>query len=151
MNTGPKGFRVPRKPPRSRRSTGIRGLDRPPSGLFNPAYLPFKWRGWWDFGTGALGDIGCHAMDPVFRALKLGAPIIVQASSTRVNEDSFPMGSMVTYEFPARGVESQSNNCHIRGLSGVQAGGVEMPACKLTWSDGGLRPPRPDGLPKASA
>jgi predicted dehydrogenase len=123
-------------------------LGPAPERPFNPAYLPFKWRGWWDFGTGALGDIGCHAMDPVFRALKLGAPIIVQASSTRVNEDSFPMGSMVTYEFPARGVEPQANNCHVRGLSGVQAGGVEMPACKLTWSDGGLRPPRPDGLPE---
>ena len=57
---------------------------------YHPAYLPFKWRGWWDFGTGALGDIGCHAMDPVFRALKLGAPLSVQAASTRVNEETLP-------------------------------------------------------------
>ena len=69
---------------------------------YNPAYLPFKWRGWWDFGTGALGDIGCHAMDPVFRALKLGAPLSVQAASTRVNEETYPLGSIVTYQFPAR-------------------------------------------------
>jgi hypothetical protein len=114
---------------------------------YSPAYLPFKWRGWWDFGTGALGDIGCHSMDPVFRALKLGAPLSVQASSTRVNEDTFPLGSMVTYEFPARSAAPQGINCHITGLSGISAGAIEMPACKLVWYDGGLRPPRPDGLP----
>jgi predicted dehydrogenase len=113
---------------------------------FNPAYLPFKWRGWWDFGTGALGDIGCHAMDPVFRALKLGAPLSVQASSTRVNEESYPLGSMVTYHFPARDAAPQEINRHIAGLNGAAA--VEMPPCKLVWYDGGLRPPRPDGLPE---
>jgi predicted dehydrogenase len=114
---------------------------------YHPAYLPFKWRGWWDFGTGALGDIGCHAMDPVFRALKLTAPLSVQAASTRVNEESYPLGSMVTYQFPARSAEPQANNCHVKGLSGAEAGGVAMPPCKLVWYDGGLRPPRPDGLP----
>src|SRR5258705_10996300 len=107
---------------------------------FHPAYLPFKWRGWLDFGTGALGDIGCHAMDPVFRALKLGAPlpiawgegkgeahypISVQASSTRVNKETYPLASMVTYEFPARG---------------------EMPPLKLTWYDSNLHPLRPPEL-----
>ena len=124
-------------------------LGPAPQRPYHPAYLPFKWRGWWDFGTGALGDIGCHAMDPVFRALKLGAPVSVQASSTRVNEDSFPLGSMVTYEYPARTADPQTNNVHTRGLSGVQAGGIDLPPCKLTWSDGGLRPPRPDGLPES--
>ncbi|HWX21376.1 MAG TPA: Gfo/Idh/MocA family oxidoreductase [Candidatus Binatia bacterium] len=114
---------------------------------YNPAYLPFKWRGWWDFGTGALGDIGCHSMDPVFRALKLGAPLTVQASSTRVNPETYPLGSMVTYEFPARSAEPQTNNWHVRGLTGAGAGGIAMPACKLVWYDGGLRPPRPEGLP----
>jgi len=93
---------------------------------YHPAYLPFRWRGWWDFGTGALGDIGCHVFDPVFRALKLGQPLSVEASSTRVNKETFPLGSMVTYRFPARG---------------------EMPPCTLVWYDGGLRPPRPEGLP----
>ena len=92
---------------------------------FHPAYVPFKWRGWWDFGTGALGDIGCHSFDPVFRALKLGHPISVEASSTRVNEETYPLASTVTYQFPARD---------------------EMPALKLVWYDGGLRPPRPAEL-----
>jgi predicted dehydrogenase len=92
---------------------------------YHPAYLPFKWRGWWDFGTGALGDIGCHAFDPVFRALKLGPALDVQASSTRVNNETYPLGSMVTYHFAARG---------------------DMPPLKLTWYDGGLRPPRPEEL-----
>ncbi len=92
---------------------------------YHSAYLPFRWRGWWDFGTGALGDIGCHAFDPVFRALKLGPPLSIQASSTRVNEETYPQGSMVTYQFPARG---------------------NMPPVKLTWYDGGLRPPRPGEL-----
>ena len=89
---------------------------------YHSAYLPAKWRGWWDFGTGALGDIGCHYFDPVFRALNPGAPASVEASSTRVNEETYPLGAMVTYQFPARGA---------------------LPALKLVWSDGGLRPPRP--------
>ena len=92
---------------------------------YHPIYHPFRWRGWWDFGTGALGDIGCHAFDPVFRALKLGHPLTVEASSSRVNEETFPLASMVTYHFPARG---------------------SMPPLKLVWYDGGLRPPRPEGL-----
>jgi hypothetical protein len=114
---------------------------------YNPAYLPFKWRGWWDFGTGALGDIGCHAMDPVFRALKLGAPLSIQAASTRVNEETYPLGSIVTYQFPARPAAIQANNSHVKGLTGAAAGGMDMPPCKLLWYDGGLRPPRPEGLP----
>lgn len=86
---------------------------------YHPAYHPFKWRGWWDFGTGALGDIGCHSLDPVFRALKLKYPTSVQAVSTLVNTETYPSGSIVRYEFPARG---------------------EMPRVTLTWYDGGLRP-----------
>lgn len=92
---------------------------------YHSAYLPFKWRGWWDFGTGALGDIACHYFDPVFRALKLGAPTSVEATSTRVNNESFPLGSMITYHFPARG---------------------DMSPVKMVWYDGGLRPPRPDAI-----
>lgn len=90
---------------------------------YHPAYHPFRWRGWWDFGTGALGDIGCHAFDPVFRALKLGHPSSVEATSTRVNRETFPLGSMVTYRFPAR---------------------EGFPPLTLVWYDGGLRPPRPE-------
>jgi predicted dehydrogenase len=123
-------------------------LGPAPQRPYNPAYLPFKWRGWWDFGTGALGDIGCHAMDPVFRALKLGAPNSVQAASTRVNTETYPLGSMVTYDFPARAETTQAINRHVQGRSGKMAGGFAMPACKLFWYDGGLRPPRPAGLPQ---
>jgi len=100
-------------------------LGPAPERPYHPAYVPFKWRGWWDFGTGALGDIGCHSFDPVFRALKLGAPLSVEASSSRVNEETYPLASIVTYHFPARG---------------------DMPPVKLTWYDGGLRPPRPEDL-----
>jgi len=114
---------------------------------YHPAYAPFRWRGWWDFGTGALGDIGCHAFDPVFRALKLGAPLTVQASSSRVNEETFPVASMVTYHFPARDASVQVNNYHVKGLEGPAAGGIPMPPVKLVWYDGGLRPPRPAALP----
>lgn len=100
-------------------------LGPAPQRPYHSIYAPFRWRGWWDFGTGALGDIGCHALDPVCRALKLGAPTSVQAASSRVNEETFPLASMVTYQFPARG---------------------DMAETKLVWYDGGLRPPRPDGL-----
>ncbi len=101
---------------------------------FHPAYLPFKWRGWWDFGTGALGDIGCHAMDPVFRALKLTAPLSVQAASTRVNDETYPLGSIVTYQFPARDAAPQATNRHDRpGPTGCPkaARWVTMDACSL--------------------
>jgi predicted dehydrogenase len=86
---------------------------------YHPAYHPFTWRGWWDFGTGALGDIGCHSLDPIFRALKLKYPASVQAVSTLVNLESYPSGSIVQYEFPAR---------------------EGMPPVTLKWYDGGLRP-----------
>lgn len=126
-------------------------LGPAPARPYNPIYAPFRWRGWWDFGTGALGDIGCHAMDPVFRALKLGAPTMVEAASTRVNEDTFPLGSMVTYRYPARTAAVQANNSHVQGMTGRAAGESEMPPCKLVWYDGGLRPPRPEGLPDGHA
>jgi len=87
---------------------------------YHPSYHPFTWRGWWDFGTGALGDIGCHSLDPIFRALKLKYPVSFQAVSTLVNEETYPLGSIVRYEFAAR---------------------ESMPALTLTWYDGGLRPP----------
>ncbi len=89
---------------------------------YHPAYHPFKWRGWWDFGTGALGDMGCHGFDPIFRALKLGHPTNVEASSTKLYPDTAPLASIVHYDFPARD---------------------DMPAVKLTWYDGGIEPERP--------
>jgi len=100
-------------------------LGPAPKRPYHPAYHPFVWRGWWDFGTGALGDIGCHRLDVVFRALKLGHPTSVEASSTRVNTETYPLGSTVHYQFPQRG---------------------DLCPLKLTWYDGGLRPPRPDEL-----
>ncbi|NIS50136.1 MAG: Gfo/Idh/MocA family oxidoreductase [Phycisphaerae bacterium] len=100
-------------------------LGPAPHRPYHPAYLPFNWRGWWDFGTGALGDIGCHALSPVFKALKLGPPKSVEAISTLVNKETYPVASAVHYEFAARG---------------------DMPPVKLTWYDGGMRPPRPDEL-----
>ena len=100
-------------------------LGPAPERPYHPAYVPFKWRGWWDFGTGALGDIGCHSFDPVFRALKPGPPLSVEAASTRVNEETYPLSSRVTYKFAAR---------------------ADMPELTVTWYDGGMRPPRPDEL-----
>lgn len=100
-------------------------LGPAPRRPYHPAYVPFRWRGWWDFGTGGLGDMGIHNMAPVFSALKLGAPTRVQASSTPVFPETVPVASTVHYEFPARG---------------------GMPAVKLHWYDGGLLPERPDEL-----
>jgi predicted dehydrogenase len=96
-----------------------------PERPFHPAYHPFKWRGWQDFGTGALGDIGCHSFAPIQRALKLGPPTSIDATSSPLFKETFPVASIVRYEFPAR---------------------AEMPPVKLTWYDGGLKPARPAGL-----
>jgi len=90
---------------------------------YHPAYLPFTWRGWWDFGTGGLGDMGVHNLAPVFSALKLGAPEKVHASSTALFKETVPLAATVHYQFPARG---------------------ELPPVKVHWYDGGLLPPRPD-------
>lgn len=92
---------------------------------YHPSLCHFVWRGWWDFGTGALGDMGAHLMDQPFWTLKLGYPLSVQASSTRYTKDSYPLAEVVTYEFPQRG---------------------NMPPVKLTWYDGGLMPPRPHDI-----
>ena len=100
-------------------------LGPAPHRPYHPSYVPFKWRGWWDFGTGALGDIGCHSIDPIWRALKLEAPLTVEAACTLVNNETYPVASRVTYQFGARG---------------------DMPPVKMHWYDGGMRPPRPDEL-----
>ena len=92
---------------------------------YHPAYLPFVWRGWWDYGTGAIGDMGAHLIDQPFWALKLGYPSTVQASSTKYTKDSYPLAEIITYQFPARG---------------------KMPSVKMVWYDGGLMPPRPAAI-----
>ena len=98
------------------------GVDRPsgsapvPSGFhwdlwlgtaanrpYHPDYAPFKWRGWWEFGTGALGDMACHLMDPAFWALKLEYPTSVEAEGEPRKPDSAPLWSVIRYEFPRRG------------------------------------------------
>lgn len=88
-------------------------------------YHPWNFRGWWDFGTGALGDMGCHHFNTSFKALKLTYPTRISASATRVLDETAPLGSIVTYDFPAR-----------EGL---------VP-CRVVWYDGGVKPPRPEEL-----
>jgi predicted dehydrogenase len=79
-------------------------LGPAPQRPYNPAYLPFNWRGWWDFGTGALGDMGCHIINLPFMGLRLAYPTAVSAElTTPLNEETAPMGCRITYEFPARG------------------------------------------------
>lgn len=100
-------------------------LGPAPRRPYHPAYAPFRWRGWWDFGTGGLGDMGIHNLAPVFSALKLGPPVSVHARSTPVFKETVPIGCTVHYEFAARD---------------------GMPPVKLHWYDGGLLPARPDEL-----
>jgi predicted dehydrogenase len=69
----------------------------------NDVYDPFKWRGWLDFGTGALGDMACHTVNMPFRALKLGYPNEIEAESSGMNGETYPLGSKIRFEFPERG------------------------------------------------
>ena len=100
-------------------------LGPAPERPFNNVYVPFSWRGWCDFGCGALGDMGSYSFDTIFRVLKLEAPVSVEASSTDRYEETYPEASIVHYTFPSRG---------------------DMPPVKFTWYDGGLKPPRPEEL-----
>ncbi len=102
---------------------------------YHPIYAPQGWRGWRDFGTGALGDMGCHIIDHPVWALGLGAPESVEASCTldgsflegnQPNFETYPIASMITFEFPARG---------------------NQPPVKMTWYEGGLMPPTPSEMP----
>ena len=98
---------------------------------YHPAYHPFAWRGWVDFGVGALGDMGAHLVDQAYWALELTQPTSVSTASSpwgggAENPASYPLATQVEYEFPAAGAR---------------------PAVKLYWYDGGLMPPRPDMLP----
>jgi predicted dehydrogenase len=102
---------------------------------YHAAYAPVSWRGWWDFGTGALGDMGCHIIDHPVWALNLGAPTSVEARTTiegtmldgnRINTETYPIAAIITYQFPARGTQ---------------------PPVTMTWYDGGLMPPTPADMP----
>jgi predicted dehydrogenase len=92
---------------------------------YDPAYLPFAWRGFWDFGTGALGDMGCHIMDGTYWALGLTAPTSVEPILANETDVSGPTASVLRLEFPARG---------------------SMPPVRWTWYDGGLLPALPPQL-----
>lgn len=99
---------------------------------FNEIYTPWNWRGWWDFGTGAFGDMACHILDPVYQALKLGYPEKVRGSSTSFNTESAPQAETVEFSFPAR--ENMPK--------------LAMPPVKVYWYDGGLYPVLSDLLPE---
>ena len=98
---------------------------------YNPAYCPGSWRGWTPFGTGALGDWTCHIIDPVFWALKLGAPKTIRAQvfeyNPKTQADTFAKAPIIHFEFPARG---------------------DLPPVLLSWYGGGKKPPWPRGLEK---
>jgi predicted dehydrogenase len=112
-----------------------RWLGPAPYRPYHPVYVPGTWRAWCDFGTGSLGDLGCHVVDAAFWAMKLKYPTSVEGcistywhdlwKKTEPRNETFPRSSIVRYQFPARG---------------------EMPPVKLTWWDGGMMPARPDGL-----
>ena len=106
--------------------------DRP----YHPVYAPVGWRGWRDFGTGALGDMGCHIIDHPVWALGLGAPTSVEARTTidgsfddknQLNLETYPIASIIAYEFPERD---------------------KQPPVRMTWYDGGLMPPTPKEMPE---
>ncbi len=97
---------------------------------YHEIYTPWNWRGWWDFGTGAFGDMACHILDPVYRALELEFPDAISGSSTLLNTESAPQAEKVKFSFPSRS----------------RKGKVKMPAVDVYWYDGGLLPDRPESL-----
>ena len=102
-----------------------------PERPYNEIYTPWNWRGWWDFGTGAFGDMACHVMDPAYQALKLGYPDTIEGSSTLLNTESAPQAEKVKFHFPAR----------------PKMDNVAMPDVDVYWYDGGLFPDRPANMP----
>ena len=98
---------------------------------FNEVYHPWNWRGWWDYGTGALGDMACHILHPVFEGLKLGYPTKVQASSSLLLNDSAPVSQAAKLTFPSRG----------------RQGKMKLPEVDVHWYDGGIKPELPDNWP----
>ncbi len=90
-------------------------LGPAPERPYASGYHPFAWRGFWDFGTGALGDMACHTANMAFRALKLGYPTSISAENGEINPETYPGWATITFQFPARG---------------------NMPACKLIWHEG---------------
>ena len=107
---------------------------------YNEGYAPFSWRGWWDFGCGALGDMGCHIMDPAYWALDLSTPTSVECiRQDDANDQTGPTKAIVKYEFPQR------VNQYASEYLGRQ---VPMPPVVVYWYEGGLQPERPAGIPE---
>ena len=128
----PQGLERPKETPEVPSTLNWDAFIGPaPMRPYNPIYTPWNFRGWWDFGTGALGDMACHILHPVFKALNLKYPIRVQGSSTPLLSESCPNAEMIKYTFPARDNMPK----------------VAMPQVDVYWYDGGLLPERPLDLP----
>jgi len=100
---------------------------------YHHAYHPWSWRGWWAYGTGALGDMACHIMHPIFKALKLGYPTKVQGSSSMLLVDCAPQAQFVRYIFPERKIPENKK--------------IKFPQVEVNWYDGGIKPIMPPGWP----
>ncbi len=101
---------------------------------YHRMYTPWTFRGWWDFGTGALGDMACHILHPVFMGLKLGYPTKVQGVSTLLMTDSAPDSETVKLIFPERPKDKSIK--------------INLPEVEVTWMDGGMRPMKPSDWPE---
>lgn len=101
---------------------------------FNPAYVPFSWRGWWAFGTGALGDMACHIMDPVFRILPILYPSEVECSVANIWKEMWNEGDYAESCPPASIIHLTYPKTNGKGN------------IKVSWMDGGLQPQRPEEL-----
>lgn len=132
----PQGLSRPEDTPKVPKTLNWDAFIGPaPMRPYNPIYHPWNFRGWWDFGTGALGDMACHILHPVFKALKLGYPTQIEGSSTLLLSESCPSAQKIRFVFPARDNMPK----------------VAMPEVEVRWYDGGLLPERPAGLPEGKS
>ncbi len=100
---------------------------------YNEIYHPWNWRGWWDYGTGALGDMACHILHPVFVGLELGYPTKAQGNSTLLLQDCAPTAQSVNLTFPERKAKKKMK--------------IKLPEVEVNWYDGGIKPMLPEGWP----